>query len=800
MIKKYFKTAWRSLLHQKKMSVINIAGLSIGMTAAILILQWVQNELTYDNFHPDANRIYRITNHLEVTSGDTWIWENSPLVYASAAMHEIPEIETAATFMNSWSGMNVTMNNELLPEKKCAFADSNWFRMFHFDVAYGSLEAFSANPYSLALTKSKAEKYFGKGNAIGQVVRVDSINYVVRAVLEENPTNSSFQYDIWLPLSAYLANTQNAKNSAGWNNFNFITFLKLRPDADKATVEKKLTALILRNKEKSKFQTKLTKLPDIHFETNLQSSIFRHTDKKTVVIFSVLAFLLLLTACINYVNLTTARASLRSKEVSIRKIVGAERGQLFGQFMAESFLISFISLAITLFLVWISLPFFNHLTENHFTISLQNTGIWKVLLGTLLITTILNGIYPALLLSSFKPLQVLRGSSVLKIRDGYLRKALVVIQFGISMMLITGTIVIFEQMRFIQKSNSSYDKSQILNISVPWRALRDKKADDQGASYMEGLKKDILDQNMIQSVSLAQNGIVDNTSFSSGGFDWHGREKDFNPAMVKLSTDADFHSMFHLSLLDGRWYRDHDKADEHGFIINETAVKDLGIRKPVVGQWFVLSGDTGTIIGVVKDFPYKSMHEKIGPVIMYNEPGYRTSLFIQIKAGQAGKAVAAIKNIWKQRFPSFPYEYKFLDETFDQLYKNDTRISQLILIFSLIAIFISALGLFGLAAFTAEKRTKEIGIRKVLGASVQQIVTVLSKEFIFLVLISILAATPIAWYFMNKWLDNFAYRIGLSIWIFAAAGILSLLIALITVSIQAIKAAMANPADSLRTE
>lgn len=799
MLKKIIKSAWYYLLHQKKFGIINIAGLSIGMAAAILILQWVQNELTYDNFHPEATNIYRITNHLEVSPGDTWIWENSPLVFANSAMKEIPEIETATNFMSFRNGVNFTLNNELIPEKNCAYVDSNWFRIFHFTVAYGSLQAFSANPFSLAITRAKAEKYFGKGNAIGQVLRVDSTNYVVRAVLEENPTNSSFQYDIWLPLSGYLSNTKNAKNASGWNNFNYLSFLKLRHDANKTIVEKKLTALISRNKEKSKIHTTLTALPDIHFETNLQNSIFRHTDKKTVVIFSVLAFLLLLTACINYVNLTTARASHRSKEVSIRKIMGAERGQLFWQFMSESFKISFISLLVTLLLVGLSLPFFNTLTENHFALSIYNTGIWEVLIGTLLLTSILNGVYPALLLSSFKPLHVLRGSSVLKLNDANFRKALVVLQFSISVMLITGTIVIFEQMRFIQRSNSNYDKSQILNISVPWQEFRNKKSDEQ-SSYMEGLKQDILEKNMIQSVSIAQSGIIDNNNMSSGGFDWNGRKKDFDPPFLRLSADVEFHKMFHLELAEGRWYRDHDKADEHGFILNETAVKDLQLSKPVIGQWFVSGGDTGTIIGVVKDFTYKTMHEKIGPVIMYNDPEWRANLYIRIKPGQAAKSVEALKSIWKQRFPSYPYEYKFLDETFDELYKNDKRISQLILIFSLIAIFISALGLLGLAAFTAEKRTKEVGIRKVLGASVKNIVALLSKEFVYLVALSILIAIPVAWMLMNKWLDNFAYRISISAWIFLSAGFIAISTALVTVSIQAIKVARTNPAKSLRTE
>ncbi|HVZ24898.1 MAG TPA: ABC transporter permease [Sediminibacterium sp.] len=800
MANNIFKTAWRSLMKQKKMTFINLAGLSIGMTAAILILQWVQNEVSYDNYHEDANHIYRITNHLEVSPGDVWVWEHSPLSFASTAQHDIPEIVSSANMMDaSWGGISIIRNNDIFKETSCAYVDSNWFNLFHYDLLEGSLNDFTANPFSMAMTRSMAKKYFGNNNPIGQVLRVDTLNFTVKAVLEDNPTNSSFQYSILIPLSAYLSNPQNAKNSEGWNNFNFLTFIKLRPDASNPVVEKKLTKLILSNKDKSKIHTTLTALPDIHFETSLQNSSMRHTNRKTVAIFSVLALLLLLTACINYVNLTTARASLRSREVSIRKIVGAGKFQLFRQFMAESLLVSLLALGITLLLAWISLPFFNNLTENHFSLSLTETGLWKVLIGTLLFTTILNGIYPALLLASFKPLNVLRGNALLKMKDGYFRKTLVVLQFSITVMLISGTIVIYRQMLFIQQSNSQYDKAQIMSIEVPWRAFKGQK-EDAHISFMRSFKQDIQALNTVQSVSLANTDIVNNTGMSSGGYDWAGRAKDFNPAFANLSTDAEFPKMFHLELREGRWYHDNDKSDERSYILNETAVRELNIPKPVIGQWFKASGDTGTIVGIVKDFHYKTMHEKIGPVVLFHKPDWYYNLFVEIQPRQAGKAIAAIKSLWQQRLPKFPYQYTFLDETFDKLYKADNRIAQLILLFSLIAIFISALGLFGLAAFTAEKRTKEIGVRKVLGASVISIVRLLSSESLQLVLLSSVIAFPVAWYAMSKWLNEFAYRISLNIWLFGIAALTALVVALATVGIQAARAAMDNPVKSLRTE
>jgi len=507
---------------------------------------------------------------------------------------------------------------------------------------------------------------------------------------------------------------------------------------------------------------------------------------------------LLITACINYVNLTTAKASLRAKEVSVRKIVGAQRSNLFVQFIAESLTISLVALIITLMLIQLLMPAFNAITEKHFELSLTSAEMWKVLSGTLLFAIVLNGIYPAVLLSSFKPLHVFRGINVLKLRDGTVRKGLVVFQFALSMILIVGAIVIYWQLKFIQTTNPGYNVSQVISLQIPYQSYA-SLSDDAQRSFFSAMKKELLSQSSIADVCAGSNEIVNITGSSAGNADWDGRDTTYNPSISRLSADAEFKKMFNLQMVQGRWF-DGGNADAHNYILNETAAAQFNMHKPLIGQRFTWGGDTGQIVGVVKDFHYKSLHEKIGPMVIMNENEGHSYLFIKTVPANVRQAISAAEKVWAKYIPDQPFTYNFLDDSFNTLYKSDIKTSRLIFIFSVIAVIISALGLFGLAAFTAERRTKEIGIRKVLGASVTNIVNMLSKDFVTLVLIAIIIASPLAWFVMNKWLQDFAYRITISVWIFIAAGVMAIMIAIISVSVQAIKAAIANPAKSLRTE
>ncbi|MBS1666251.1 MAG: ABC transporter permease [Bacteroidetes bacterium] len=791
MLKNYLKTAWRSLWKNKGTSIINITGLSMGMTAAVLILLWVQNETSFDNYK-DKKDIYRLTTRLPSLG---WVWESTPLLLADAIKNEIPEVEqTARLNTNNWPVFKI--HGALFYEKQCAYVDNGWFDLFQYKFLDGNATNFNAHPFSIILAASEAKKYFGDKKAVGQTIHIDSMDYKVSAVIADAPINSSFQYKAYIPIAALLANTQIRENDEQWGNANYISFVKINPNSSPKTIEEKISGLLKRkSKDADSSPITMTSLVDMHFDNEIQNSAFEHGDYLRVYLFSFLGFLLLLIACINYVNLSTAKASIRSKEVSIRKIAGANRSTLFFQFVFESLIISIISLVVTLVLVQLSLPVFNWVTEKSFTLPLTSIALWQVLGITLSISILLNSIYPALLLSSFKPLNVLKGITVLKTKNTSFRKGLVVLQFTISVMLIIGTIVIFKQMQFVQNSNLGYNRSQLISFALPFTIDRAKRQ-----STIQAMKKELLSQSGIEGVSTSNQPIVDMGSYCSGCANWEGHDTSINPKIAQLSVDADFQKVAELQMREGRWFEEGNSLDSKNVVLNETAVKDFNLHAPVVGQTFIFKGDTGQVIGVVKDFTYKTMHEKIGPLVAFNDPDWRNHFMVRIAPKSISQSVGIIEKIWQKYIPESPIEYTFLDDSFNSLYKKDRQSSILILSFAIIAIFISMLGLFSLAAFEAEQRTKEIGIRKVLGASVMGIATLLSKDFLKLVMVAIAVAIPLAWMAMNKWLQDFAYRINIGWWIFILAVGITLVVALITVSFQAIKAALANPVKSLRTE
>jgi putative ABC transport system permease protein len=799
MIRNYLKTASRNLWRNKTTSLINLFGLAVGMTAAVFIFLWVHNETSFDNYHPGGENIYRVTSSIHINKNEDWVWETSPMLLAETAQKEIPDVEqTTRLVINSWSAPVLSIHHQLFAEKKSAYIDKTWFRIFNYDFVQGNATAFARDPFGIILTELKSKQLFGNADAVGQVIRVDTINYTVEGVVKDNPANSSFQFDVLMQMDGRLSNPAIYKNDKTWNNFNYITFLQLHPNANVQSVEARLNDIMNKSRENNTAKIALEPLRDVYFESDLQSSGMPHGNKKTTYIFSVLGVLLLVTACVNYVNLTTAKASLRAKEVSVRKIVGANRSNLFAQFIAESLTISLAALCITLLLLQLLLPAFKAIAEKDFELTLSSIAMWKVLIGTLLFATVLNGIYPAVLLSSFKPLAVFRGVNILNLRDGAVRKGLVVFQFALSMILIVGTIVIYQQLNFIQTTNPGYNVSQVMSIQIPYQTI--ESLDDKGRqTFFAAMRKDLQSQSGIAAVCEGSNEIVNITGASSGNADWDGRDTTFNPTIARFSADAAFKDMFNLQMVQGRWF-DGSKADEHNYILNETAANEFNLHKPWIGQRFTWGGDTGQIIGVVKDFYYKSMHEKIGSMVITHQEEGASYFFIKTYPSNFRQAISAAEKVWTKYIQSQPFTYTFLDDSFDILYKSDIKTSRLIFIFSIIAVIVSALGLFGLAAFTAERRTKEIGIRKVLGASITHIVNMLSKDFVVLVLIAILIASPLAWLLMNEWLQDFAYRINISVWIFISAGVLAVFIAILSVSIQAMKAAIANPVKSLRTE
>jgi putative ABC transport system permease protein len=797
MLRNYFLAALRNFWRNKTFALINILGLSVGMTAAILIFLWVDNEMTFDSWHPEKDRIYRLTTHY-TSSG--WVWPVSSLSLAQRLRTDVPAITKVASIKPVYE-TDMRLGNELVIEKTGAYVDSNWFSVFHYDFVAGGPASFNHHPFSLILTQSKARKYVGDKNPIGQTIRIGSTPYQIAGIIRDNPANSSFQFEILMPLEALLADSNDRREAVSWGNYNFLTFVKLQPGANLEATGHVITDIMHKQAPITGDNTiSLRSLKDMHFETDLTfGDSIPNINRRNVYVFSILGVFLLLIACINYVNLTTARASLRAKEIGIRKIVGAGKTSLFSQFLFESLAVSLLSLAVTLLLTQLSLPLFRHLTDTNIREPFTNPDTWKIIGSTLLTATVLNGVYPALLLSSFRPLNVLKGAINLKFKDISLRKGLVVLQFTFSIVLVASTIIIQRQLQYIQHTNPGYDRSQLFTFHIPWQNMFGK-TEDQTRANATGIKQRLLTNPSIAAVSFAGGSIVGMDNSNEGSANWDGKDPNFVPVVFQFGADENFKKITGLEMQQGRWFDLGQPTDQHNFILNETAIERFNIRRPVIGQNFYFQGDTGRIIGIVKDFHYASMHAPIAPFVILDRPSWQLTAYIKTVPGKTTEALAAAHTIWSQLVPDKPFDYTFLDESFDNLYKTDSRTSSLILIFSVIAILISCLGLLGLAAFTARQRVKEIGIRKVLGATVTNILTLLSRDFIRLVLVSILIATPLSWWAMHSWLQDFAYHIPLSPWVFIAAGLLAIAIAALTIATQSIRAATSNPIKNLRTE
>jgi len=796
MIRNYFKSAWRNIIRNKTATLINLFGLSVSLVAFLFIALWVQNELRFDSYHKDAKDIFLVQMKYKM-DGAPGPLTSLPLADAIKEDHDAAYVAR----MGWWPG-TLNVNGQLFDEKAGIAVDDDWFNIFHYDVVSGDTHSFNNNPFSLIFTQSKAKQLFGNNNPIGQIVKLDTTLYQVKAIVKDNPINSSLQFDMLVPMAARLAYKQYDKNN--WNNFSYRTFVKIHPNTNPISFAKNATALFQQASKSTDYSIALQSLRELHFDTSSFDPAFRRGSHMAVFVFSILAILLLITACINYVNLTIAKANARTKEISIRKIMGGNRIQLFLQFLTESFFLCVIALSISLAIILLTLPMFNRLTETEFRLSFSSPLLWQVLLGTLFSATLLSGVFPATTMSLFKPLNYLQGHTILKFRNMMLRKGLVVFQFVIGIVFIVGTIVIFLQMRLAQTSSAQYNRSQVVSFRLPTPLFLKMNNDQQKINLFSQTFKNELQRNpSIQSTAVASTSIEGDMNFGGvQGWFYKGMDTTSNATVCRLSLAPEAGKIFNLQMKEGRWFKD-DKSDKKNFVLNETAVKVFGIREPAVGQVFAKrGGDTGQIIGVIKDYNFSSLYNKIGPMVLScnNNDEWQTVFFVKLVPGNISQAINALAATWKQLIPDTPFEYQFMDQAFDNLYKNDLKISRLLLIFSCISITISALGLFGLATFVAEQKTKEIGIRKVLGASVAQIATMLSKDFMTLVLAAVVIASPIAWWAMNNWLQNFAYRINISWWIFFIAGALASLIALATISGQAIRSAMANPAKSLRSE
>ncbi len=795
MIKNYIKIALRNLWRHRGFSFLNIAGLAIGLTAGFLILLYVGFELSYDGFHTKEDRIYRLVSNDENPTGKS---ENAMPAWAVPPNLEkdFPEIESAVRILPM--NMLVRKDDIKYKESNSVAADPDFFKVFDFNLLQGDANNVLNTPFSIVLSQTTAKKYFGNQDPVGQSLKILDKGFLtkVTGVMEDIPENSHIKADMVLSMTTFTENLDKGLNNR-WGWFEPFAYVLLQPNVDFKELQSKFPAFMERyngesmRKHKSLITLVLEPLKDVYLISTRKDERVVSGNINNIYVFSIVAIFILLIACINFINLTTARSVERAKEVGIRKVIGAARTQLGFQFLGESIVISLFSFVLTIALTTIFLPYFNDLVGK--TISegiFSNTVHVVTLLLISLGLGLLAGIYPALVLSSFKPVHVLKGSFSGGARGMLLRKGLVIAQFTISIVLIIGTIIIYHQTNFMRNQELGFNKEQTIiletNISPAQTSLK------HAIDNLPGVKSTTLASKMPGGDYNVAYTEIEN---------FNG---DFQISDVNIySVDFDYISQFELKMSAGRGFSRLFVTDStEAIIVNEATVKLLGYNnyEDAVGAKFKQWGREGQIVGVIKDFHYKSLQQNIKPLTMRIEPNRTNLMAVKVSPHNINKTVASIKENWQTILPNEPYEYYFLDEFFDRQYRSDKRFGNLFLSFAALAILISCLGLLGLAAYSTLQRKREIGIRKVLGASVSGVVNLLSKEFLKLVVIAFLIASPIAWFAMDYWLEEFAYKIDLQWWMFAIAGLSAMLIAVLTVSFHALKASLANPVKSLRTE
>ena len=804
MFKNYFKIAWRNLRRNKSFSAINIFGLSIGIACCLIIMLFVQDELSYDRYNKKADRIVRVVFRGSI-NGEKMKEANVMPPVAQTLKADYPEV-VQATRLRTDAPL-VTYDDKTFKENEFAFADSNFFQVFTLPFLKGDAKTALTQPNTLVISATTAEKYFGKKDPIGKILSFNNTSFKITGVMKDIPANSHFHFN----LIASMVTLPESRDPS-WMTSNFYTYLVLPKGYDYKKLEAKLPEEVAKymgpqiqqafgmslaefNKKGNGVGLFLQPLTDIHLHSDLNYDFEPGSDIRYVYIFGAIALFMLIIACINFMNLSTAGASKRSREVGIRKVLGSLKNELVRQFLLESILLTFIALLLAVVLVYLALPVFNELSGKELNLHFKNNLFLLFgLAGFGLVVGALAGSYPAFYLSSFKPVTALKGKISAGKKSIGLRSGLVVFQFCISVILIVGTTVVYQQLKYIQNTKLGFDKDQVLVLHETGRLDKNEAI----------LRQQLLQDQRVENVSIS--GYVP-VGPSNGNNNMVYTEDNSSQLVkaIKYHVDEQYIPTLDMKLEAGRNFSKDFATDSSATIINETAAKTFGWGEEALGK--TLTGFknnqgekiTYHIIGIVKDFHFKSLHERISPLMMAlgNNSG---SMIVKVKTKDITGLLASVKKEWSQFSNAALFSYSFMDDDFEATYRTEGKLSLILGIFAGLTIFIACLGLFGLVTFTAEQRTKEIGIRKVLGATVPNVVGLLSKDFLKLVIIANVISWPLAWWVMNKWLQDFAYRINISWWIFLLAGLAALLIALITVSFKAIKAALANPVESLRTE
>jgi putative ABC transport system permease protein len=789
MLRTYFKLAYRNITKDKAYSIINISGLAIGLASSILILLWVQNELSYDKFHKNAGQIYRIAGDL----GDSKT-VGTPAGMPTGLKAEMPVVKNAVRLAPGFPSILFETGNKKFEEKRVFYADPSFMEVFSFPLVKGDRATALKQVDGVLITQEVATKYFGNEDPLGKVIRKDNKeSVVVTGVLANIPTNSDLQFDMILPMAS-LARTNSIVQENIWGNFSFYNYVQLDKGFDPSAtnllgLEKQINQMFHKNNPGMKATFQLQPLTKIHLAPEKLGDLPGHGNAQYVNIFFIIAILILVVACINFMNLATARSARRAKEIGLRKVAGAVRGQLILQFLSESVFISFLSLFLALGIVSLFLPVFNELANRKLSIDVSDVKLWLSLFGIALLTGLISGSYPALFLSGFNPVKVLKGN--VKSMGGNLmfRNALVVIQFMVSIVLLVGTVVIYNQLKFIKERNPGFDKSNLLYMPMTGDMWNKRQA----------LKSE-LKQNPLTSDFTTIADLPTNLGAWTTDVNWSGKDPRSQVAIPAMVVDEGFIHAFRMKVLTGRSFSESFKADSNNYMVNEKMLSVMGLNaNTAIGKPLTFWNKKGIIIGVVKNFNFKPIQQAIEPLVLtYNNFGGFT--VIRTLPGKTNATIQALATISKELNPAYPFKFDFLDQDLANLYKGEQQMGNIFNLFAALGIFISCLGLYGLSAFMAEQRTKEIGVRKVLGASVLNLVYLLSSGITRLILIAIVIAVPLSWYAVNSWLAGFAYHINVSWLVFFIASMAALGIAWITVSYESVKAAIVNPIKSLRTE
>ncbi len=783
MIGNYIKIGLRNIKKNKIYSFINISGLAVGMACFIMIILWVQDELSYDVFHNNVDRLYRVLNYEKYSNGEEVHFSQCPAPLSQLMKDKYPEVDIITRYANGRE-VSVEYKDKLLNERGFAFADAEFLELFNFPLIKGNPESVLSDPFSVIITQELAQKYFGTDDPIGKTIKINNkFDFQVSGIFENLPSNTHFDFNFLIPFTTLKHFERELDN---WRAWAYYVYLTIKENVDPNELNSKMTNLYKERDQESLATCSIQSIKDVHLYSSGYWGIGGKGDIRYVYIFSFIAFFILLTACINFMNLSTAKSANRLKEVGIRKVIGAARKELINQFLSESLLLTFISLVFSILIVYLTLPLFNEISSKAIEFNFfENSEIIYVIVGTALFTGLISGSYPALFLSAFQPAKVLKSGTGFSAKGSLFRKTLVTIQFVLTITLIISAVSVNKQIRYMREQNLGFEKEHVLAINLKGD-LNEK---------FDFLKTQLIMIPNVKSITTTSR-LPAKINISSIITEWEGSKPDEQFLSHLLSADYDFVNTYNIQITDGRYFsKDFISDTSEGIVVNNAAVKMMGFDDPIGKKV-----REHKIVGVVEDFNFESLHKDISPLIIFFDKEDFKVLSVKVDSRNIDETIKDLQTKWSEIVLGYPFDYQFVDEVIEHQYRADLRIEKIINVFTVLIIFIACLGLLGLASFTAEQRRKEIGVRKVLGASLTSIIINLSKEYTRWVLAANIIAWPIAYLLMENFLQNYAYKIKLELWIFFASGIITFLIAITTVLYQSVKAVFSNPIDSIRAE